>query len=159
MRGSTFKNFTMFTKLCGTANLKNVLFVTTKWDLCQRATAESRQKEMTTKYVKNELEAGARLTHHDNTIQSACGIIRSLMDNPPVVLTIQRELVDMKKTLAETDAGEQLDAALTEEREKWAKEYADSLEAYKKETDAHIKKILEDVNTKNKEELDSIDRQ
>jgi formate dehydrogenase maturation protein FdhE len=74
-------------------------------------------------------------------------------------LTIQRELVDMKKTLAETDAGEQLDAALTEEREKWAKEYADSLEAYKKETDAHIKKILEDVNTKNKEELDSIDRQ
>lgn len=159
MRGSTLKNFTMFTKLCGTETLNNVCFVTTKWDICPGSEAQSRQEEMKTKFLKTEIEMGAKLKHHDNSIQSACDIIRGLLGNPPTVLKIQRDLVDDEKPLRESDAGAELSAALTQERAKWAKEYADGLRAVEETHSARMKQMLEETNEKYKEELDRIDQQ
>lgn len=159
MKGSSMKSLNMFRSLCGTDSLKNVVFVTTKWDICDRKQAEGRQAEMRDKFLKAELEMGATLTSHDNSIQSACGIVRGLLGNPPVVLNIQRQLVDQKKALRDTDAFEELDKEMTLERKKWADEYAQGLKDAANEENERMKKILEESNARYKEELDRIDQQ
>lgn len=164
MKGSSLKNFTMFTKLCGTESLTNVVFVTTKWDMMgyspeMRTQAEARQEEMRTKFLKNELELGAKLVAHDNSIQSATDIIRGLLGNPPVVLNIQRQLVDNEKALVETDAGEELNTELTKERAKWEKKYEEGLEEARTAHNKHMQRVLEEANESFKKELEHIDRQ
>jgi leucyl aminopeptidase len=163
MKGSTLKNFTMFTKLCGTEQLSNVLFVTTKWDqeyFKMREQYETRQEEMRTKFLQNELAMGAKLLSHNNTIQSATEIVRTLLNNPPVVLKIQTQLVDNKKKLRDTDVGEELNTELTKERERMAKKYAESLaDAQATAHNEQLKRLLEKENIALKAELDRIDRQ
>lgn len=93
----------MFQELCGEEAYTNVLLVTGMWDTVTPEVGNSRYRELATKdiFFKPVLEKGAKMMRHDNTRESALEIIRNLVDKPPVVLRIQRELgggVDIMQT-------------------------------------------------------------
>ncbi|THH31507.1 hypothetical protein EUX98_g2680 [Antrodiella citrinella] len=110
MGGVNRRNFNMFRKLCGDETLKNVLLVTTMWSHVDLKTGESREEELRTDEIlfKPVLDKGAQLVRHDNTLQSAQAILYRLIQNHPEPLRIQRELVDEKKDIEDTGAGEEL---------------------------------------------------
>ena len=92
--GSSLQSFRMFQELCGEEVYSNVLVVTGMWDTVTQEVGNSRESELATKdiFFKPVLEKGARMMRHNNTRESALAIIRALVDKPPVVLQIQREL-------------------------------------------------------------------
>ncbi|KAG6379451.1 P-loop containing nucleoside triphosphate hydrolase protein [Boletus reticuloceps] len=101
--GSSQQSFRMFQELCGEETYPNVLLVTSMWDTVTPEVGTSRDQELATKdiFFKPVLEKGAKMMRHDNTRESALGIIRNLVDKPRVTLRIQRELgggVDIMQT-------------------------------------------------------------
>ena len=97
----------MFRELCGDTTLKNVVLVTNVWDEgASREAGESGEKELSANFFKPALDKGARMTRRHNSEQSARDIIRMIMVNRPVVLQIQRELVDERKDITHTSPGE-----------------------------------------------------
>ena len=112
--GIAGRNFRMFRELCGDTTLKNVVLVTNMWDEVSRDAGESREKELSTNFFKPALDKGARMARHHNTEQSARDIVRMIVRSRPVVLQIQRELVDERREITHTSAGEIINRELNE---------------------------------------------
>ena len=84
------------------------------WSLDSLDINEAREKELSSKVFKPTLDKGAQLARHHNTTGSAHDILRKIMDNHPVALQIQRELVDEGKDIIETAAGESINQEFQE---------------------------------------------
>lgn len=114
MTGVSQKNFRLFRKICGDGTLKNVIIVTTMWDTTAREVAERRERELAENptFFKTALDRGAQMRRHNNNIDSARRILRTIMGFPPEILRIQHETVDEGKALVQTDAGRDLNAEL-----------------------------------------------
>ena len=110
--GITGRNFNMFRKICGESTLKNVILVTNMWKEDSQDVNEAREKELSGKFFKPVLDKGAQLVRHHNTTESAHDILRKIVKNHPAVLQIQRELVDERKDIIDTMAGESINAEL-----------------------------------------------
>lgn len=113
--GISGRNFKIFRELCGESNLKNVVLVTNMWEEVPHDVGKARERELASIFLKPALDKGAQMLCHLNTEQSAHDVIRQIMNNHPVVLQIQRELVDEHKDIANTAAGEAVNVELTEE--------------------------------------------
>ena len=105
----------MFRKLCGDKALQNVVIVTNMWGEVDPQLGDEREAELASKemFFKLVLDKGARMARHENTIPSAEAIIRLLLDNHPLPLLIQQELVDEHKDISETGAGEELNREIS----------------------------------------------
>jgi len=68
----------MFRRLCGEAELKRVVFLTTMWDAVDAAQAEAREQELRTKYWGVALTK-AQLARHYNTSQSTWDAVDLLL--------------------------------------------------------------------------------
>ena len=114
MAGALKKSFGLFTKLCGDDALRNVVIVTNMWSKVTPEEGNARQRELETdnRFFRPALKLGATITRHDNTRDSALGIIRGLLDNHPVPLGIQRELVDSRKHFLETEVAQEVNRGL-----------------------------------------------
>ena len=108
----------MLREICGDSALWNVIFVTSMWDEVSSEVGESREKELSTRFFKSAIDKGARLVRQYNTAQSAHDIIRWIVKNSPVVLRIQRELVDEHKDIGNTSAGKAVNEKLGEQIKK-----------------------------------------
>ena len=108
----------MFRKLCGDDMLKNVVIVTTMWSTVDPIKGNAREKHLrsSNKFFKPVLKKGARLVRHDNTAESAKKIIQNIIQKTrqPEALWIQRELIDEKRTINQTSAGQELNRTLVE---------------------------------------------
>jgi hypothetical protein len=113
--GIAGRNFKIFRELCGETSLKNVVLVTNMWEEVSHEVGEARERELASAFLKPALDKGAQMIRHHNTEQSAHDVIRRIVNNHPVVLQIQRELVDEHKDIANTAAGEAINTELTEE--------------------------------------------
>ena len=113
--GIAGRNFKIFRELCGETSLKNVVLVTNMWEEVSRDVDEAREKELASAFLKPALDKGAQMIRHHNTERSAHDVIRRIVNNHPVVLQIQRELVDEHKIVERTAAGEAVNTGLTEE--------------------------------------------
>jgi hypothetical protein len=124
MSGISTRNFKMFRQLCGESTLRNVVIVTNMWGEVSKETGDAREQELATKeiFFKPALAKGASLKRHENTPASAYKILRTIADNHPLSLQIQRELVDQKKDISQTSAGKEL-----------TKEWEIQLEKHRKE--------------------------
>ena len=105
----------MFRKLCGESTLKNVVLVTNMWGVDSQDINEAREKELSSKFLKPALDKGAKMARHHNTTESAHDIVRRILANRPVALQIQRELVDERKDIIDTAAGESINQELKEQ--------------------------------------------
>jgi len=113
--GIAGRNFKIFRELCGETSLKNVVLATNMWGEVSHDVGEARERELASNFLKPALDKDAQLVRHHNTKQSAHDVIRRIMNNHPVVLQIQRELVDQRKDITKTAAGEAVDTKLAEE--------------------------------------------
>ncbi|KAF9647081.1 hypothetical protein BDM02DRAFT_3098690 [Thelephora ganbajun] len=155
--GIAKRNFKMFRELCGDSTLKNVILVTNMWGMVTKDVGEDRERELTTKFFKPVLDKGAQLARHHNTAESARNIIRGIMKNHPMVLQIQRELVDDHKDITDTAAGEAINKELKEQirrhqaelktvQEDMLKALKDKDEEARQELEEERQKLQEQVN-------------
>jgi hypothetical protein len=113
--GIAARNFKMFRELCGDSTLKNVILVTNMWGEVSQEVRETREEQLITNFFKPALDKSAQLARHHDTVQSAHDIIRRIMRNQPLVLQIQRELVDERKGIIDTAAGGAINKELNEQ--------------------------------------------
>ena len=99
------------------------MIVTNMWGQVDLQVGEAREVELMKEdiFFKPVLDKGARITRNWNNFVSAQNIIRLVLDNRPLPLLIQRELVDERKHISETSASEELtweiNAQIKERRE------------------------------------------
>lgn len=135
--GSALRNLNMFQALCGDVDMSHVVLAMSMWDTLQddksRERAVELETDLRTNYWADMLEFDSHTFRHDNTWESELKIANYLLSLPGnLVLKIQREMVDEKRQLWQTRAGEQLQKELVEERAKHARD----LEAARKSHEA-----------------------
>ena len=140
-RGITGRNFNMFCKLCGESALKNVVLVTNMWRDDSQDINEAREKELSSIFFKPTLDKGAQMVRHRNTDDSARDIIRKLIWKNPVVLQIQREVVDEHKNVLDTAAGGLICQELREQTRRHQAKMMEALEAKDEEMRQVVTKI------------------
>lgn len=113
--GAAGHNLKMFRKLCGDSTLRNVILATNMWEEVTLTVGEARERELAQEFLKPILDKGAKFVRHHNTAESAHGIIRCIMKNQPTALQIQRELIDERKDITDTSAGQVLKKELDEQ--------------------------------------------
>jgi hypothetical protein len=82
------------------------------WSKIGRQEAREAELAINNAWFKPILDKGARLSRHNNDVQSAQAIIYSIIENQPRTLRIQHELVDLGKDISQTAAGEELNRML-----------------------------------------------
>ncbi|KAF5326714.1 hypothetical protein D9619_004272 [Psilocybe cf. subviscida] len=120
MGGISTRNFKMFRQLCGESTLKNVVIVTNMWSEVSEDIGVARETELASEdlFFRPVLDKGAQMLRHGNTPASAHAIIARIIENHPLPLQIQRELVDQKMDIGDTAAGEELNKELKIQLEK-----------------------------------------
>jgi hypothetical protein len=163
MEGSALRNLKMFRKLCGDEPLGNVILCTTFWGKVDAATGAQREDELRTnrEFWGSMIARGSRMVRFTDR-QSGLDIVSDLLEKSPIILDIQRELVDQEKNLIETAAGitvnEELlreEAKHAAEREKIQEEMREAL----KQKDDELQQILEEQQERLDRRLDKIHRQ
>ena len=153
MSGAPVKNFKMFQKLCGESALQNVVIVTNMWGEVKGQVGEKREAELKGKdiFFKPVLEKGAQMARHKNTTPSAQDILRLILDNHPLPLRIQVELVDEDKEISMTSAGEELNRELNARIRKHKEEMRaieEGMQQAMRDKDEEIRKELEEETKK-----------
>jgi len=163
MEGSALRNLKMFRKLCGDEPLKNVVLATSFWGKVDASLGEQREEELRTnrEFWGAMLAKGSKMARFTDR-NSGLRIISGLLDKLPTALEIQHELVDDKKELIETAAGQtvneellRLEAKHAAERAKIQEEMRDALEKKDKE----LQEILAEQQEKLDRRLDRVHRQ
>lgn len=113
--GSSIRNLEMFKNLIGSVFFPNVMFVTTKWDIVEQAVGAIRENELMTNssFWGKMVSAGSAVVRFDGTRDCAYNILRQRLNADTKVLTIQKEIIDAKLALAETEAGKVVLAEMT----------------------------------------------
>ncbi|KAJ6014640.1 P-loop containing nucleoside triphosphate hydrolase protein [Penicillium herquei] len=125
LQGSAKRNLIMFTQLCGEAALTKVILVTTMWDKIPVDEATRREKELfeTPEFWGYMMSKGSTSHRHNNTKQSARMIVDRLIKSGTTFATsLQKELIDERRTLDQTSAGREMESELLKEKAKWQRE-------------------------------------
>ncbi|KEP49820.1 50S ribosome-binding GTPase [Rhizoctonia solani 123E] len=135
--GASFRHMNMFKALCGSDAFKNVVYVTNMWSEPPTEDEVLREEELrnTSEFFGEPLVHGAQVAPHNNTPQSAFNIIRKVLGRGRVVTRLQRQLVDDKMPLEETDVGLVIGKDLEDDLQKQQKEM-DELKAEKEKASA-----------------------
>jgi len=116
--GTAVKSFKTLLAMCGDKALRNVVIVTNMWGKVAPEVGTAREQELADSFFKSALEKGARFLRHDDTIESAHEVIRTVLANQRVTLQIQEEMGEDRKKVSETTAGRELRRELDEHAEK-----------------------------------------
>lgn len=162
MGGVSARNIRMFRKLCGDKTLKNMAIVTNMWGEVTPQVGNAREAELIKDglFFRPILNKGAHIVRHDDTISSAEGIIRLVLNNNPLPLRIQEELVDEEKDILRTEAGEELNRELNVRVRKYQEEVRalkKEIQQVKKEKDNELRKELEVEREKMKKEITRVE--
>ncbi|KAF4462599.1 heterokaryon incompatibility [Fusarium albosuccineum] len=145
--GSARRNLCMFRNLCGAEGVKNVLLVTTMWELVEASEGRRREKELvnTGDFWGLLIAQGAKFRRHDNSRQSGMRLLDELVRKSRVVMRIQKEMVSEHKPLDQTEAGIELESELLKENEKFKQELA--------ETQEMLEQVIKERDEKSAKEL------
>ncbi len=150
MTNGIMRNLTLFRKLCGEDAFKNVVLATTFWDeQMDKEKGERRENRLISErtYWGYMTSKGSKVRRFLNTRQSALDILTEVAGLPPVVLTIQREMVDEGLEVNQTKAGEALNKELAE----LAAKHTEQLKKLQEEMEQAIKDRDEDLQAAIKE--------
>ena len=84
--------------------MSNVVIVTNMWTGDSQDINEAREKELSNTFLRPALDKGAQMVRHNNTVESVHDILRMIVKNQPIMLQIQRELVDEGRDIVDTAA-------------------------------------------------------
>ncbi|KAL4077628.1 P-loop containing nucleoside triphosphate hydrolase protein [Scleroderma citrinum] len=113
------RNLRMFQKLCGDESLKNVVIVTTMWDMVTPEDGLRREQELMSNNspFKPLLDKEAIMRRHDRTPNSAADIVNYLLEKSPTTAQIVREIAEEGRALEYTTAGTELNREIRVEME------------------------------------------
>ena len=145
----------MFGELCGDQAVKKVVLVTTMWDMVQQDTGARRENGLFENYWKTMINYGASTARFSNTPDSAWKIVDLILkEHETEVPPPQEELVDLKRSLNETQAGKtlysDLQRLLAEQRDtvrslaEQARDESNLQLAHQLELEADLKRIQND---------------
>ena len=126
MGNATLKNLRMFKRLCGTESLASVVLVTTFWDNGPDFPKYlDREHELKTKddFWRDMIQNQSKVFRQDSGRTSAIRIIEYLVSRyrgssrSRPTLDIQKQMIDQRKPLGETGAGQEVQVWLTQQRE------------------------------------------
>lgn len=123
------------------------------WGEVTRLVGAAREQELASKdmFFKPALDKQAKLLRHENTLDSARFILRCVIDNHPMPLRIQRELVEEHKVISETAAANEINRELMEQ----ARHHDEELRGLQKKMETALQNKDEDtrklVETKTRE--------
>ena len=148
----------MFRKLCGDSTLQNVVIVTNMWGEVDPVVGKAREAELMREdiFFKPVLDKGAQIARHENTPTSAQDVIRLVLDNHPLPLRIQEELVNEHKDISETSAGEELNRELNAQIRKHQEEMRtlkEEMEQAMRDKDEETRRELEIETQKMQREI------
>ncbi|KAL4062813.1 hypothetical protein V8B97DRAFT_1877360 [Scleroderma yunnanense] len=114
MAGTPLKNLRVFEKLCGDDAMAQVVLVTTMWDEVERDVGEQRLQELRTSYWKGMISRGSTTFAYENTPDSARNFLKQVAEKSSERqhVLLQKEISELKKTLRETAAGQELSSRL-----------------------------------------------
>ncbi|KAM0348850.1 hypothetical protein ACHAP4_010666 [Fusarium culmorum] len=155
MQGSGKLSISLLRKLCGKDAFKNVVLVTTMWELVETDIGDRREKELeeTEEFWGFMKRYGSQLRRHYNNEDSARNILSMFVPEEPevqpemVTLAIQKELADDNKTLDQTSAGQLLDGTWAKEKEalqRELEEVRDAVQSANEERDHMMAKLLQE---------------
>ncbi|KAI5984612.1 hypothetical protein EDD15DRAFT_2307624 [Pisolithus albus] len=98
------QGFQLFERLCGGEAAHQVRLVTTMWDEADKSEATEAEGTLEEKQWNSLIAAGAKPQRFDNTSESAWNIVRGL-GNTTTTLLLQKEMVNLEKSLKDTTAG------------------------------------------------------
>ena len=108
MTGSAAKDLHVFQKICGSQALSSVLLISTHWDRIDEETGRLRERELVSRgsLWGEMIRMGSSVFRHTNDRDSAMRIIGKVVKrSSSIVLDIQRELVEERRSLWQTSAG------------------------------------------------------
>jgi hypothetical protein len=110
MRISAARYKNILEALCGESALSHLVLATMMWDDEEyRETHVERERYLSNLIWKDTVKSGAAMYRHDDTRRSALRIIGHILSlQGGMVLEIQREMIDQRKTLDQTFMGQQL---------------------------------------------------
>ncbi|KAG6916084.1 hypothetical protein DXG01_008513 [Tephrocybe rancida] len=108
--GSFRRNLDMFRKLVGQDAIRNVVLATTNWSETSDKDGSRRENQLSERHWKNIIDLGAKLVRFADSKESGWAILNHIINQSDVVsdVEIQEELVEIKKILPETKAGQTL---------------------------------------------------
>ncbi|KAJ2935877.1 hypothetical protein H1R20_g1218, partial [Candolleomyces eurysporus] len=108
----------IFRKLCGDSSLKNVVIMTNMWSrLHSELEGYRRAAELVSvdEFFRPAIAEGAVMMHHmQNTAESARTVIRQILKNHPIAMSICEEVVDRRSSINETGVGMTVDEKLAQ---------------------------------------------
>ncbi len=104
MFGSDVRNMRMFREMCGPDVFENVILLTTFWDQVDDIAGGQAQRDLRG-FWSDMLERGLEMRRFDGTLEMAQRLIERFLDKPPIVLQIQKELMEEGLSLEDTSAG------------------------------------------------------
>ncbi|OTA75563.1 hypothetical protein M434DRAFT_39029 [Hypoxylon sp. CO27-5] len=164
MQGSARRNVKLFEDLCGDNALKNVILVTTMWDILgtDEGLAEEREKQLRSKreYWGYMVDKGSEIFRHNNSEQSALKVIEHIVKkNSRVVLNVQNEMVNGCQPLNKTTVGRGVQELLAEQNAKFSVELrtiqSDLAQALREQNEemVEIMRELREEHTRNIQEV------
>ena len=140
----------MFRELYGDSALENVVLVTNMWGAVPHDVGEARENELSSDFFKPVLDGGAQMVRHHNDTESAHDVVRRITAvDCPIVLRIQRELVDEHMDIVDTSAGEavnrELNEQLSEHGAELKKVWDDMMQAFMDKDEATRKDLEEEA--------------
>ncbi|KAG6833277.1 hypothetical protein H0H87_009452 [Tephrocybe sp. NHM501043] len=118
MLGTARKNLDMFNKLIGEDATKNVILATTKWSDVPEDVGERRETQLRERHWKWMFDLGAKLDRFTGTSESGWKLLNLILNlggkSNVDSVEIQQELVEIKKILPDTQAGQTLRYTLEE---------------------------------------------
>ena len=118
MLRSDHQNLAVFQDLCGHKALSSVIIGITKSGDIPQEVSEKRRDEISSKYWKNMIKAGASVYSLGNDTTSARDLLTIILQNITPSTTefveIQNEVVAQEKLVSETKAAKQLKSTLKE---------------------------------------------
>ena len=149
--GTAIKTFEVFKKICGEDALKNVLLVTSRWNEVDATLGADRERQLREKFWAFMIGRGSNISRFHGDEDSAQVLASQLLCKDPIVLELQRELVDEGKNLDETVAGSFVSGDLDRLKKKYEQELAD-LEKLKQELRDSDRKMKRDIQRQMAEE-------
>ncbi|KAG9206454.1 hypothetical protein G6514_003285 [Epicoccum nigrum] len=113
--GSEKRRTRLFEKICGANAYARIVIATTMWEKMvnqSEGTQKMQERIADKEFWGTMVGRGAKVEKHLNNSQSARRIVSMVINNPTVVLQMQRELSQHQGSVYNTSAGRQLDADL-----------------------------------------------
>ena len=114
MQGSFKRNLDVFRKLCGDGALRHVVLCTTKWSEVDAEVGKQRTEQLKGDFWKEMIEHRSTVLalYSENSAWEVVNLIIESNREKMTALQIQKELVDDRKLIPDTEAGRELRSSL-----------------------------------------------